>query len=73
MDFPPHNSLKEYRFIAMKYPGVGGPLSNYSFFVFRMNPDEYIITPCNNHFVKSKLRKGLLPEILEHLLGARKK
>eukprot|EP00112_Aurelia_sp_Birch-Aquarium-sp1_P015449 Seg3420.2 transcript_id=Seg3420.2/GoldUCD/mRNA.D3Y31 product="DNA polymerase delta catalytic subunit" protein_id=Seg3420.2/GoldUCD/D3Y31 len=38
-----------------------------------MNADEYIITPCGNYFVKSKMRKGLLPEILESLLGARKK
>ncbi|XP_066916708.1 DNA polymerase delta catalytic subunit-like [Clytia hemisphaerica] len=38
-----------------------------------MGQDEYIITPCGHYFVKSNLRKGLLPEILEHLLSARKK
>eukprot|EP00794_Sanderia_malayensis_P008104 gene8104-8972_t len=38
-----------------------------------LNADEYIITPCGNYFVKNRLRKGLLPEILESLLGARKK
>merc|ERR1712029_799019 len=30
-------------------------------------------TPCNNLFLKAAGRKGLLPEILESLLGARKK
>ncbi|XP_065673456.1 DNA polymerase delta catalytic subunit isoform X2 [Hydra vulgaris] len=39
----------------------------------RMNPDEYIVTPCNHYFVKKSVRKGLLPEILENLLSARKK
>ncbi|XP_057299818.1 DNA polymerase delta catalytic subunit-like [Hydractinia symbiolongicarpus] len=39
----------------------------------KLSPDEYIITPCGHHFVKAHLRKGLLPEILEHLLSARKK
>ena len=49
-------------------------LSIFSFhFFFRMGQDEYIITPCGHYFVKSNLRKGLLPEILENLLSARKK
>merc|ERR1719361_1971284 len=34
---------------------------------------EYIKTPSNNLFVKASVRKGLLPEILESLLSARKK
>ncbi|KAL4224603.1 DNA polymerase delta catalytic subunit [Mactra antiquata] len=38
-----------------------------------LTPDQYIKTPSSNLFVKSTVRKGLLPEILEHLLGARKK
>ena len=38
-----------------------------------MTPDQYIITPCGNYFVKASVRKGLLPEILEALLSARKK
>ncbi|XP_060591908.1 DNA polymerase delta catalytic subunit-like isoform X2 [Ruditapes philippinarum] len=38
-----------------------------------LTPDQYIKTPCGHYFVKSTIRKGLLPEILEHLLGARKK
>jgi DNA polymerase delta subunit 1 len=36
-------------------------------------PDDYIQTPSGNYFVKSSLRKGILPEILENLLKARKR
>ncbi|XP_055900779.1 DNA polymerase delta catalytic subunit-like [Biomphalaria glabrata] len=35
--------------------------------------DEYIKTPSGNLFCKASLRKGVLPEILEHLLAARQK
>ncbi|XP_046862075.1 DNA polymerase delta catalytic subunit-like [Xenia sp. Carnegie-2017] len=35
--------------------------------------DEYIKTPCGSYFIKPSKRKGILPEILEDLLGARKK
>lgn len=35
--------------------------------------DEYITTPSGNCFVTSKVRRGLLPEILENLLSARKR
>ncbi len=38
-----------------------------------LGDSDYIKTPSNNLFVKSHVRKGLLPEILESLLGARKK
>nr|BAJ78733.1 DNA polymerase delta catalytic subunit [Lepidocampa weberi] len=38
-----------------------------------LNPTDYIRTPSGNLFVKSALRKGLLPDILENLLSARKK
>ncbi|XP_014678867.1 PREDICTED: DNA polymerase delta catalytic subunit-like [Priapulus caudatus] len=37
-----------------------------------ISPDDYIKTPSGNYFVKRSLRKGLLPEILENLLDARK-
>ncbi|XP_076115768.1 DNA polymerase delta catalytic subunit-like [Mytilus galloprovincialis] len=37
-----------------------------------LTPDQFIKTPSGNLFIKSTMRKGLLPEILEHLLGARK-
>ena len=40
---------------------------------FKLTPDQYVKTPSGNYFVKSSVRKGLLPEILESLLGARKK
>lgn len=36
-------------------------------------PDQYIKTPSGNYFVKANVCKGLLPEILENLLSARKK
>ncbi|XP_070554652.1 LOW QUALITY PROTEIN: DNA polymerase delta catalytic subunit-like [Ptychodera flava] len=39
----------------------------------KLTPDKYIKTPSGNYFVKQTLRKGLLPEILENLLSARKK
>lgn len=35
--------------------------------------DQYIKTPSGNYFCKASVRKGLLPEILEHLLSARQK
>lgn len=38
-----------------------------------MKPDEFIKTPSGDYFVKATVRKGLLPEILENLLSARKK
>jgi len=38
-----------------------------------LTPDQYIKTPSGNLFVKSSLRRGLLPEILHDLLSARKK
>lgn len=40
---------------------------------FSLTPDQYSKTPANNYFVKASVRKGLLPEILESLLSARKK
>lgn len=38
-----------------------------------MSDDDITRTPSNNHFVKASVRKGLLPEILESLLAARKR
>ncbi|XP_055958058.1 DNA polymerase delta catalytic subunit-like isoform X2 [Patella vulgata] len=38
-----------------------------------LTADQYIKTPSGNYFCKSSVRKGLLPDILEALLGARKK
>ena len=38
-----------------------------------MNPEDYTKTPSGQYFVKSSLCKGILPEILEELLGARKR
>nr|BAO20830.1 DNA polymerase delta catalytic subunit [Branchinella kugenumaensis] len=40
---------------------------------FDLSPDDFIKTPTGNLFVKSSIRKGLLPEILENLLAARKR
>lgn len=36
-------------------------------------PDQYIKTPTGNYFVKKHVRRGILPEILEDLLTARKR
>ena len=38
-----------------------------------LSPEDFIKTPTGDQFVKSSVRKGLLPEILENLLSARKK
>jgi DNA polymerase delta subunit 1 len=38
-----------------------------------LSDDDITTTPLNNLFVKPHIRKGLLPEILESLLAARKK
>lgn len=38
-----------------------------------LNEDDFTVTPSKNTFVKASVRKGLLPEILESLLAARKK
>ena len=34
---------------------------------------DYLVTPTNNCFVKTHIRKGFLPEILRHLLSSREK
>lgn len=39
----------------------------------KVKPEDYIITPSGDAFVKPHVREGLLPEILENLLTARKK
>ncbi|XP_077358619.1 DNA polymerase delta catalytic subunit isoform X1 [Festucalex cinctus] len=38
-----------------------------------LSPADFIKTPTGDQFVKSSVRKGLLPEILENLLSARKR
>ncbi|XP_052407697.1 DNA polymerase delta catalytic subunit isoform X2 [Carassius gibelio] len=38
-----------------------------------LTPEDFIKTPTGDLFVKSSVRKGLLPEILENLLSARKR
>lgn len=39
----------------------------------KLTEGEFIKTPSEYYFAKKSVRKGLLPEILEHLLSARKK
>jgi DNA polymerase elongation subunit (family B) len=38
-----------------------------------LTENEYITTPSGNCFVTGKMRRGLLPEILDNLLSARKR
>lgn len=38
-----------------------------------LSPSDYIRTPSGDYFVASHVRKGLLPQILEDLLEARKR
>merc|ERR1719245_1059351 len=39
----------------------------------KLNPSQFTRTPNNDYFIKSDVQKGVLPEILEHLLTERKK
>lgn len=39
----------------------------------QMHPDDYFRSPTGDCFVKEHIRKGILPIILEELIGARKK
>jgi DNA polymerase delta subunit 1 len=41
--------------------------------VSSLSPEDYTKTPSGQYFAKSQLCKGILPEILEELLGARKR
>ncbi|XP_072444842.1 DNA polymerase delta catalytic subunit isoform X2 [Chiloscyllium punctatum] len=40
---------------------------------YKFSSDQFIKTPTGDQFVKVSVRKGLLPEILENLLSARKR
>ncbi|XP_060705472.1 DNA polymerase delta catalytic subunit isoform X2 [Hemiscyllium ocellatum] len=40
---------------------------------YNISSDQFIKTPTGDQFVKASVRKGLLPEILENLLSARKR
>jgi hypothetical protein len=39
----------------------------------RLPPESYERSPCGDCFVKSSVAKGVLPEILQELLAARKR
>ncbi|EGG13498.1 DNA polymerase delta catalytic subunit [Cavenderia fasciculata] len=39
----------------------------------KVDPNDYTLTPSGSAFIKPSHRKGILPKILEELLGARKK
>ena len=41
--------------------------------VHRLNPDQYVTSPSNDVFVNAETRKGILPQILDELLAARKR
>lgn len=38
-----------------------------------LTDEQFIRTPTGDEFVKASVRKGLLPQILENLLSARKR
>lgn len=42
-------------------------------YLLSLSREDFIKTPTGDLFVKSSVRKGLLPEILENLLSARKR
>lgn len=52
-------------YTTLLQPGAQGRLG--------LTPVQYVKTPASNFFVTKSVRKGLLPEILENLLAARKK
>ncbi|KAF7494803.1 DNA polymerase delta catalytic subunit [Sarcoptes scabiei] len=41
--------------------------------IHSMDPESYVRTPSGSYFLKQHIQKGLLPEILEQLLSARKR
>lgn len=41
--------------------------------VSQLHPDQYQKSPTNHSFVRASTRKGILPQILDELLSARKK
>ncbi|XP_076387729.1 DNA polymerase delta 1, catalytic subunit isoform X3 [Megachile rotundata] len=47
-------------------------LNNESQHKYKIDPDNVTRTPSNSMFIKANVRKGILPEILENLLTARK-
>lgn len=54
-------------------PNPNKILISFAYFIIRLPSDAITTTPSNNQFVKASVRKGLLPEILESLLTARKR
>lgn len=51
----------------------GGRASPPTIFRHSLTEDQFIKTPTGDEFVKTSVRKGLLPQILENLLSARKR
>ena len=45
----------------------------YSLLLVRLGSDQFIKTPSGDYFVKPSVKRGILPEILEDLLSARKR
>jgi len=62
-------ALLEIAYGAFKFSST----ENTEILFYSLTPDQYIKTPASNFFVNKSVRKGLLPEILENLLAARKK
>lgn len=59
-------------FPAVPRPGWR-PSSTSTTFPPSLTADQFIKTPTGDEFVKASVRKGLLPQILENLLSARKR
>lgn len=53
--------------------GAGEPSCHPQRLCPRLTADQFIKTPTGDEFVKTSVRKGLLPQILENLLSARKR
>lgn len=68
-ELPLHIALLEVACEAFKFSCT----ENTDILCCSLSPDQYIKTPASNFFVNKSVRKGLLPEILENLLAARKK
>lgn len=57
----------------MREAGDGGPSVTPAVLWRSLTEDQFIRTPTGDEFVKTTVRKGLLPQILENLLSARKR
>uniref|UniRef100_A0A9J2Q409 DNA polymerase n=1 Tax=Ascaris lumbricoides TaxID=6252 RepID=A0A9J2Q409_ASCLU len=62
-----------YTTLIQGQPSAQGQVLDWRTQICRLKEDDFEVSPSNNRFVKANVRRGLLPEILEDLLSARKR